>query len=68
MGLINACSDPQPPNLGDRKEETMKKTYINPQLEVIKIQTTQMLAGSPGEAHEEVPEEYGGRGDNGYDW
>ena len=45
----------------------MKKTYINPQLEVIKIQTTQMLAGSPGEAHEEVPEEYGARG-NGYDW
>ena len=24
----------------------MKKTYINPQLEVIKIQTQQMLAGS----------------------
>ena len=45
----------------------MKKIYNIPQLEVIKIQTTQMLAGSPGEAHEEVPEEYGARG-NGYDW
>ncbi len=47
MGLINACSDPQPPNLGDIKEETMKKTYINPEMEIIKIASQQqMLAGS----------------------
>ena len=25
----------------------MKKTYINPNIEVVKIQTQQMLAGSP---------------------
>ena len=42
----------------------MKKTYINPEMEIVKIQTTQMLAGSPGDAHEEVPEEYGVREDN----
>ena len=26
----------------------MKKTYKNPELQVVKIQTQQMLAGSPG--------------------
>ena len=39
----------------------MKKTYINPEIEVIKIQALQMLAGSPGDAHEEAPDEYGAR-------
>ena len=42
----------------------MKKTYIIPEMEIVKIQTTQMLAGSPGEAYEEVPEEYGVREDD----
>jgi len=33
----------------------MKKTYINPELEVVKIKTNQyLLAGSPDGAHEEV--------------
>ena len=47
----------------------MKKTYINPEIEVVKIQTQQMLAGSPG-----LGGEYGGgtpesREDNDeYDW
>ena len=39
----------------------MKKTYINPELEVIKIATRQILAASPGDAHDEEPEEYGSR-------
>ena len=45
----------------------MKKTYINPQIEVVKIQTQLMLATSPGDAHNVEPEEYGSRGDD-FDW
>lgn len=32
----------------------MKKTYINPEMEVVKIQIQQMLAASPNEIIEEV--------------
>ena len=31
----------------------MKKTYINPQIQVVKIQIQQMLAASPNGAYEE---------------
>jgi len=45
----------------------MKKTYKNPLLEVIKIQTTKMLAGSP-----ELGGEYGGATpegrEDGFEW
>ena len=44
----------------------MKKTYINPKLEVIKIAVTQMLADSK-QAHNEEPEEYGSRGFDDFD-
>ncbi len=36
------------------EDTTMKKTYNNPTMEVVKIQTQQMLAGSPNGAHNEV--------------
>ena len=48
------------------KRQTMKKTYINPKLEVIKIAVTQMLADSK-QAHNEEPEEYGSRGYDDFD-
>ena len=50
----------------------MKKTYINPTLEVVKIQTQQMLAVSARGIEDEVAGKTGdyyddARGD-GYDW
>ena len=43
--------------------KTMKKTYINPELEVVKLQTMQMLAASKENVDlvEEVPTEWGAR-------
>lgn len=32
----------------------MKKTYINPSMEVIKIEVHQLMAGSPNGAHDVV--------------
>ena len=43
MGLINACSDPQPPTLGGKKETIMKKTYINPAMEIVKLETKNVV-------------------------
>ena len=38
----------------------MKKTYINPEMEIVKIQSKlQLMAGSEVGAHEEEPDEYG---------
>ncbi len=52
----------------------MKKTYINPNIEVVKIQTQQMLAGSPaGQVLDKNGTQIddgdliGGRGDD-FDW
>ena len=41
----------------------MKKTYINPELEVVKLQTMQMLAGSTENVDlvDETPTEWGAR-------
>ncbi len=42
----------------------MKKTYINPEMEIIKIASQmQMLAGSLKEVSEETPGEWGARED-----
>ena len=58
MGLINACSDPHTPycnatlctfrskNLGAKKVTIMKKTYSNPTIDVVKIQSQLLLANS----------------------
>ena len=47
----------------------MKKIYKNPEMEIIKLKAQyQLLAGSDVQAHDSEPDEYGGRGDNGYDW
>ena len=44
----------------------MKKTYINPEMEIVKLKAQyQLLAGSDVDAHEEEPEEYGARE---FDW
>ena len=52
----------------------MKKTYINPNMEVVKIATQQMLAGSPGQQtlsktgdSISSDSEIGGHGDD-FDW
>ena len=43
----------------------MKKTYINPKMEIIKIASQmQMLAGSLKEVSEETPGEWGAHEDN----
>ena len=40
----------------------MKKTYINPKLEIVKIASkTQMLAGSAKGVSDETPSEWGSR-------
>ena len=40
----------------------MKKTYINPELEIILLNTQyQLMAGSTVDAHEEEPDEFGAR-------
>ena len=39
----------------------MKKQYINPEIEVVKINTMQMLAGSPKDISDETPKEWGAR-------
>ncbi len=36
------------PQFLSKKDTIMKKTYISPNMEVIKVMTTQMLAGSLG--------------------
>ena len=49
----------------------MKKTYINPEMEIVKVQTMQMLAASAHvELSEQTLDDEGdllGRG-SGYDW
>ena len=47
-----------------------KKQYKNPVLEIVKIQTQQMLALSAGYDPEEVtdPSQVDGRGNEGLDW
>ena len=40
----------------------MKKTYINPEMEVVELNAKyQLMAGSDVNAHNEEPEEYGAR-------
>lgn len=39
----------------------MKKQYINPEIEVIKINTTHLLEGSPKGVSDETPKEWGSR-------
>ena len=39
----------------------MKKAYINPAMEIVKISTQQMLAGSPKGISDETPKEWGAR-------
>jgi len=40
----------------------MKKTYINPEMEIVKLNAQyQLMAGSEVSAHDEEPEEYGAR-------
>ncbi len=47
----------------------MKKTYINPEIEIVKLKAQyQLLAGSVGDAHEEEPGEYGAPYLEGDDW
>ena len=46
------------------EDTTMKKTYINPEMEIVKIQTLQMLAASAKEISDEVPGEWGAREDD----
>lgn len=42
----------------------MKKTYINPEMEIVKLNAKyQLMAGSDLGGHDEVPEEYGARED-----
>ncbi len=43
------------------EDNNMKKIYINPEMEVVKIQTMQMLAASQFDTNNEVPDEYGSR-------
>lgn len=43
----------------------MKKTYINPEMEIVKIETNQMLAGSDVNTSNSEPTKWGSRG---YDW
>ena len=46
----------------------MKKTYINPEIEIVKLKANyQLMAGSIGDAHESEPEEYGAH-DDSFDW
>ena len=46
----------------------MKKTYINPEMEIVKIATQQMLASSDVDAHDSEPEEYGAPLLEGDEW
>ena len=50
----------------------MKKTYINPTMEVVKMQVNQMICLSAGLDQGATPisdpVEFGGREDDGYDW
>lgn len=57
-----------------KKKKTMKKTYINPTMEIVKVATQQMLAGSPaGQVLDKNGTQIddgdliGGRGDD-FDW
>ena len=63
MGLIIACSDPHPPNLGGikrlKKNSIMKKEYIQPSVEEYKIETANMIATSPSSTSEKTPSEWG---------
>ena len=44
------------------EDTTMKKTYINPELEIILLNTQyQLMAGSTLSARDEEPEEFGAR-------
>ena len=45
----------------------MKKTYKNPEIEVIKMKMHQHLLDGSQDAHEEIPDEYGGH-DTDYEW
>jgi len=45
----------------------MKKTYIQPSLEEVKLNIPNLLAGSPKSVSEETPQEWGSREDE-FDW
>ena len=49
-----------------KKEETMKQTYINPSLQVVKIKAQQLLAGSDLNVHNSSATEWGAR-ENSFD-
>lgn len=46
----------------------MKKTYIQPSLEEVKINALALLAGSPKGVSDETPTEWGAHEDEGDDW
>ena len=47
----------------------MKKTYINPEMEIIKLQSQQqMLAGSAKAISDETPGEWGAHEEDDFDW
>lgn len=37
----------------------MKKTYMKPEMEIVKLHVPQLLLTASQEAHEEAPDEYG---------
>lgn len=45
----------------------MKKTYIKPSMEEVKLHTPALLAGSLKDVSEETPSEWGAREDE-FDW
>ena len=45
----------------------MKKTYIKPSMEEVKLHTPALLAGSLKDVSEEPPSEWGAR-EAGFDW
>ena len=47
----------------------MKKEYINPEMEIVKLNAKyQLMAGSDLGGHDDVPEEYGAREDEVIDF
>jgi len=56
--------------INKKKENKMKKTYINPQMEIVKVATQQMLAASGDlDLQSGSASEWGAREDDGdFDW
>ena len=51
------------------EDTIMKKEYINPEMEIVKLNAKyQLMAGSDLGGHDEVPEEYGAREDEVIDF